>query len=102
MKIVGACACIMGVAHTYMAAEALENECKRRGYEVKIETQGTVGFENKLTAEDIASADAVILTNDIPIRERERFEGCKIFNVSSTGCIKSADKILDAVEKNLD
>lgn len=101
MKLVSVCACIMGVAHTYMAAESIEKAAKARGYTIKVETQGATGFENKISKEDLKEVDAVILTNDIPIRERERFAGLKIFNVSSTACIKSADKILDAIEKNV-
>ena len=44
MKVVGVTACPTGVAHTYMAQEALERECRKRGYEVKIETQGSIGI----------------------------------------------------------
>ena len=99
MKLVAVTACAAGVAHTFMAAEAVEKEVKARGYEIKVETQGALGIENRLTEEEIREADAVILTNDIPIRERDRFNGKKIFNVSSTACIKSSDKIIDAIEQ---
>ena len=75
MKVVGVCACPIGIAHTYMAAENLENECKKRGYEVKIETQGAIGIENELTEEEIAAADVVILGIGIEIEGRERFDG---------------------------
>ena len=99
MKLVAVTACAAGVAHTFMAAEAVEKEAKARGYEIKVETQGALGIENRLTEEEIREADAVILTKDIPIRERDRFNGKKIFNVSSTACIKSSDKIIDAIEQ---
>ena len=47
MKIVAVTACPTGIAHTYMAQEAIEKECRNRGYEVKVETQGSMGIENK-------------------------------------------------------
>ncbi|MBL7637582.1 MULTISPECIES: PTS fructose transporter subunit IIB [Atlantibacter] len=74
MKIVGVAACITGVAHTYMAQEAIEQECKKRGYEVKVETQGGMGIENELSEEEIAEADVVILAVAIGIEGVERFE----------------------------
>ena len=66
-KIVAVTACPSGVAHTYMAAEALESAAKAKGWEVKVETQGSIGLENELTAADVADADMVILTKDIGI-----------------------------------
>ncbi|MGI6067371.1 PTS fructose transporter subunit IIB [Absicoccus porci] len=56
MKIVGAAACPIGVAHTYIAAENIEKVCKEHGYECKMETQGAIGMENELE-EDIETAD---------------------------------------------
>ena len=99
MKIVAVTACAAGVAHTFMAAEAIENAAKNKGCEIKVETQGAIGIDNRITDAEVKAADAVILTTDIPIRERDRFQGKKIFNVSSTACIKSADKIIAAVEQ---
>ena len=61
MKIVAVAACTIGIAHTYMAQEAIEQECKKRGYECKVETQGGMGIENELDEDEIAAADAVIL-----------------------------------------
>lgn len=100
MKLLSVTACAAGVAHTFMAAESIENAAKAKGHEIKVETQGALGIENRISATEIKEADAVILTTDIPIRERERFEGKKIFNVSSTAMIKSANKIIEAVEEN--
>ena len=74
MKVVGVAACITGVAHTYMAQEAIEQECKKRGYEVKVETQGGMGIENELTEDEIADADVVIMAVAIGIEGEERFE----------------------------
>ena len=53
-KLIALCACPMGLAHTCMAAEAIEVAARARGYDVKIETQGADGIQNELTAEDIA------------------------------------------------
>lgn len=74
MKLVAVTACTTGIAHTYMAQEALEKECKKRGYEIKVETQGGLGIENELTEEEIAEADAVILAVSIGIEGDERFD----------------------------
>ncbi|MDQ0363063.1 PTS fructose transporter subunit IIB [Breznakia pachnodae] len=100
MKLLSVTACAAGVAHTFMAAESIENAAKARGHEIKVETQGALGIENRITADDIKEADAIIMTTDIPIRERDRFESLKVFNVSSTAMIKSANKIIEAVEEN--
>lgn len=67
MKIVAVAACTIGIAHTYMAQEAIEQECKKRGYECKVETQGGMGIENELDEDEIAAADAVILAIAIGI-----------------------------------
>lgn len=74
MKIVGVAACITGIAHTYMAQEALEQECKKRGFEVKVETQGGMGIDNELEQDEIDEADAVILAVAIGIEGEDRFE----------------------------
>jgi fructose-specific PTS system IIB-like component len=66
--IIAVTACPSGVAHTYMAAESLES-AEAKGWQVKVETQGSIGIENELTAEEIA-ADMVILTKDIGIIRR--------------------------------
>lgn len=74
MKIVGVAACITGVAHTYMAQEAIEQECRRRGIDCKVETQGGMGIENELEEEEVNEADAVLLAVAIGIEGEDRFE----------------------------
>ena len=101
MKILGVTACPSGVAHTYMAAEAIEKACKERGFEVKVETQGSIGIENEFTAADIKNADAVILTKDMPIKNEEKFKGKPIIRVGSGDVIKKADAYVDAIAKKL-
>lgn len=75
MKIVGITACTAGIAHTYIVAEKIQNAAEAAGHQCKIETQGTIGAQNKLTAEDIAAADVVIIAHDIAVGGMERFAG---------------------------
>ena len=92
MKIIGITACPTGIAHTYMAQECLEKEIKKRGIDVKIETQGGLGIENELTEDDVASADVVI-------EGEERFEGKKIINTDVNEAISNTAGLIDrAVE----
>lgn len=86
MKIVGVAACTVGIAHTYIAQEKLENASKAAGHDVKIETQGTIGIENQLTSEEIAAADIVLLAVDVKIAGEERFEGKKSSKSSNRSC----------------
>jgi len=74
VKFVAVTACPTGIAHTYMAAEALEQAAKAAGDEISVETQGSAGSE-PLAPEVIASADAVIFAADVEVRDRERFAG---------------------------
>lgn len=94
MKIIGVTKCPTGIAHTYMAAEKLEQAGKDMGYEVKIETQGSQGTENTLTADDIKNADYVIIAADVAIDEPERFNGKKVQEMPIKGVIKDAKKVL--------
>ncbi|MGX7173078.1 PTS fructose transporter subunit IIB [Enterococcus ratti] len=95
MKIVGVAACTVGIAHTYIAQEKLENAAKKVGYEVHIETQGTIGIENELTTKQIKEADLVILAIDVKISGRERFEGKRIIQVPTEIAIKSPNKLIE-------
>ena len=65
--LVGISACMTGIAHTYMAAEALANEAKKRGMRVKIQTNGSTGVENRLTSKDIEEADAIVVAHDVKV-----------------------------------
>lgn len=77
--LVAITACPTGIAHTYMAAEALENKAKEMGLRIKVETQGSAGAKNVLTAEDIAGAKGVIIAADKNI-ELSRFDGKPLFS----------------------
>ncbi len=95
MKLVAVTACPTGIAHTYMAAEALQIAAKDMGIEIKVETQGSVGAENPLTAEDIKQADAVIVAADTNVT-MERFSGKKVIQVSVKDAIKNAKGLIES------
>nr|WP_275453072.1 PTS fructose-like transporter subunit IIB [Ligilactobacillus saerimneri] len=99
MKIVGITSCPSGVAHTYMAAESLEQAAKDNGIEVKVETQGSSGPENVLTADDIKDADYVILTNDVEIQGTERFKGKKVIQLKAQQIIAKSDALMKKLLK---
>lgn len=101
MKIVGVTACTAGIAHTYIAKEKLVLAAKSRGHEIKVETQGTIGVEDGLTAEDIQKADVVIIAADIGIKGMERFQGKKTVEVPTELVIKSPNSILTKIEEKL-
>ena len=71
MYVVGITACPTGIAHTYMAQESLEKELAKRGYEYKVETQGSIGVENELEQEEVDRADTIILCVSIQIENQE-------------------------------
>ena len=98
MKVVGVTACPSGVAPTYMAAEALVLAGEKAGMEVKVETQGSAGIENELTAEDIKDAVCVILSNDVAIRNEERFKGKKVVRMGTSDIMKKADGLLKKIQ----
>lgn len=94
MKIVGVCACTVGIAHTYIAQEKLEKAAKKAGFDAKFETQGSIGIENELTPEEIAAADIVILAIDVKIANRERFDGKRIIQIPTDIAIKAPNKLI--------
>lgn len=94
MKIVGVTKCPTGIAHTYMAAEKIEQAAKKLGYEVKVETQGSQGTEHELTAKDIEEADYVLIAADVAIDKRSRFNGKMVHEMEIKGVIKDADKVI--------
>jgi fructose-specific phosphotransferase system IIB component len=94
MNIVAVTACPTGIAHTYMAAERLEKAARRLGHAIKVETQGSMGIENELSADDIARADVAILAAGIAVRNRERFAGMRIVEVPVQDAIKDPERIL--------
>lgn len=100
-KLVALCACPMGLAHTFMAAEAIEEAGKRAGYEVKVETQGADGIQNRLSREDIEEATIIIHAIAITPEDMERFEGIEVYEVELQEAIKNADGIIKEIEEDL-
>ncbi|MBP6792824.1 PTS fructose transporter subunit IIB [Aeromonas media] len=96
MKILAVTACPTGIAHTYMAAEALQKAADKLGLKIKVETQGAMGLENVLTAREIAGADLVLIASDIEIEQKERFLGCNVRQVSLESVLLDAAAVLKA------
>lgn len=92
--IVGVTSCITGIAHTYMAAEALERAGKKLGHEVKIETQGSAG-SNPLPQELIDRADGVIFAVDLEVKDRDRFNGKPYVQVGVAKAINGATALIE-------
>ena len=92
-NIVAVTACPTGVAHTFMAAEALQQAAKRLGYDLQVETQGSVGARNPLSAQAISDADVVLLAADIEV-PTERFAGKKIYRCGTGIALKQAEATL--------
>ncbi|GHJ39724.1 fructose-specific PTS transporter subunit EIIC [Streptomyces sp. TS71-3] len=95
-RIVAVASCPTGIAHTYMAAEALEKAGREAGVELAVEAQGSAGF-TRLDPAVIAAADAVIFTHDVPVREKERFAGKPTVDVGvKAGISRPADLVAEA------
>ncbi|EIY4982284.1 PTS fructose transporter subunit EIIC [Klebsiella quasipneumoniae] len=88
------------IGRKYFTAEERETG-KAKGWQVKVETQGSIGIENELTAEEIAAADMVILTKDIGIKFEERFAGKTIVRVNISDAVKRADAIMNKIDSHL-
>ena len=101
MKIVGIAACTSGIAHTYIAKEKLVSAATELGHEVHIETQGTIGTEDELTAKDIAAADVVIIAADIKVGGKERFKGKRIVEVPTHIAFKSPKALINIIHTDL-
>lgn len=93
-RFVAVTSCIAGIAHTYMAAEALEQAAKKRGYPIHVETQGAAGSD-EMSAGDIAAADVVILAADLDVRGQERFAGKPVLRVGVAEALSRPDEVLD-------
>lgn len=93
-QVLAVTACPTGIAHTYMAAESLEQHAARRGISIKVETNGQSGVKNALTAEDIAGATGIIVAADkyVPMN---RFKGKRVVIVQVADGINKAEQLLD-------
>lgn len=96
-RLVAVTACPTGIAHTYMAAEALHAAANNLGISIKVETAGSGGADNKLSAEEIKNAQAVIIAADRQV-ELSRFDGKRMINVSTGDAIHHAEEtVLSAI-----
>lgn len=94
MKLLAITSCPNGIAHTYMAAESLQMAAKAAGCEMKVETRGSVGVENEITAEDIQSAHAIIIAADTNV-DRIRFQNLTIIDATVQEAIKNPKGLIE-------
>jgi len=93
MKIVAVTSCITGIAHTYMAAEALEQAAKKAGHEITVETQGSAG-STAIPQSTIDSADVVIFACDLEVKNKSRFNGKPFVQVGVTKVLADANSVI--------
>jgi len=98
LKLVGVTSCPTGIAHTYMAAEALERAAQDAGHSMKVETQGSAGA-NAVSAQDIAEADAVIFAHDVEVRDKVRFHGKPTIDVGVKKAISDGPALIKEAER---
>lgn len=96
-KVLAVTACPTGIAHTYMAAEALEKAGKKLGITIKVETNGSGGAKNILTKEDIENCDGIIIAADKTV-EMARFDGKKVFKTKVSDGIKIPEELIKRIE----
>ncbi|MBM7712417.1 PTS fructose transporter subunit IIABC [Enterococcus xiangfangensis] len=95
-SLVGVTACTAGIAHTYMSAQSLRDAAEKRGIKMKVQTDGSSGTENRLTDEEIAQADGVIIAADRTV-DMSRFDGKKVVETSTKRGINNADELISEV-----
>jgi PTS system fructose-specific IIC component len=94
-RLVGVTSCPTGIAHTFMAAEALQKAARALGHTIKVETQGSVGAKNQLTPEDIAEADAVVIAAETKV-DTSRFAGKPLYSTSTKHAMKAGQEVIRA------
>ncbi|NJP04215.1 MAG: PTS fructose-like transporter subunit IIB [Chloroflexaceae bacterium] len=94
-KLVGVTSCPTGIAHTFMAAEALQKAARALGHSIKVETRGSVGAQNALTDEEIAEADAVVIAADTKV-DTERFAGKPVYTTSTKQAMHHGQDVITA------
>src|SRR5690625_82541 len=98
MKLLAVTACPVGIAHTYMAAENLQQAGDEMGIDIKVETQGSIGVENELTSKDIEEADGIIIASDKDV-SKERFVGKKLIVVGVQEGIRNPKELMERFQK---
>lgn len=96
-RVLAVTACPTGIAHTYMAAEALEKAGKKMGVSIKVETNGSGGAKNVLTKEEIAACDGIIVAADKAV-EMSRFDGKKVYKTKVSDGIKIPEELINKIE----
>jgi PTS system fructose-specific IIB component/fructose-specific PTS system IIB-like component len=94
MKIIAVTACAGGIAHTYMAAEAIKKAARKAGDEIKVEIQGSMGIQDRFRQEDIDSADLVVFLVNIAVRDEDRFKGKNVVEMDPGKAVSDGDKAL--------
>ncbi|ELZ7618534.1 PTS fructose transporter subunit IIB [Listeria monocytogenes] len=97
MKVVGVTSCIAGLAHTPMAAKALEKAGVKLGHDVKIEQQGAMGTIDEIMPAEVSAADVVIIAADKVIDGEERFKGKPVVRVKIGQCVANGEAVLSKV-----
>ncbi|MEV7420502.1 fructose-specific PTS transporter subunit EIIC [Streptomyces sp. NPDC089919] len=97
LKLLAVTACPTGIAHTYMAAEKLQQAADRLGVDMKVETQGSIGAENVLTDNDVRQADGIIIAADKEV-DRERFGGKRVLSVGVADGIHKPEELIERVQ----
>ena len=98
IKLLAVTACPNGIAHTYMAQEALEKAAQKAGVSIKVETNGSDGIKNRLTAKEIEEADAIIITADKKV-ETNRFDGKRLIQRPVSDGIRKSDELIEKAIK---
>ena len=96
IRVLGVTACPTGIAHTYMAAEALDQQAKKMGITIKVETNGSGGAKNVLTAEDIAACDGIIVAADKNV-EMARFDGKPVYITKVANGINKPEELINKI-----
>ncbi|WP_428952837.1 fructose-specific PTS transporter subunit EIIC [Streptomyces sp. cg35] len=96
LKLLAVTACPTGIAHTYMAAEKLQQAAEAAGIDMKVETQGSIGAENVLTDNDVKDADGIIIAADKDV-DRSRFAGKRVLSVGVSEGISHPERLIEQV-----
>ncbi|MGG1575372.1 PTS fructose transporter subunit IIB [Fictibacillus sp. NRS-1165] len=95
MKMIAVTACPAGVAHTHMAAAALEASAKKMGLKIKVEKQGAMGIENAIKEKEVSEAEALILAVDTAIAKSDRFNNIPTIKVSVAEAVKNPQGLIN-------
>ena len=102
-KIIAVTSCATGIAHSYMAAEAIKKAAKKNGWEARVEIQGALGVEGRLSEQDISESDVIVLSNDVGLTDGSRFEGFenKTFSMTPHSIIQNPEELANKIRERL-